>query len=293
MASTPAAHRGARFISWVGFALGSLVSVAGNWLHAWLPAATHPANWSPTLATQVGAAVWPVALLVAVEVLSRTPWPGGRAWGIVRIGGVGVVAAGSAVISYGHIHAVLKSWGYDELGAGVGPLVIDGLMVISGFALLAMGQHVAAPTVALPGGQQAPAREGPTKPQREVPAKVAATRVPPPGVSPREAAPPAAATLPAEQEATPPAVEREAPAIPTTPPAQEGKGWEALAALLPKDSTDEQVWEAIRAYREEVGSLPTVNLVKTRMGTGTSRASRLLRDVDAPSALHAVREATA
>lgn len=138
-ADTPArSHRGARFVAWFGFAFGSLVSVAANWLAAWLPAADMPDGWSPSVASQVGAAVWPVALLVSVEVLSRTAWRTGRAWLIVRFAGVAVVALGSGVISYGHIHDVLSSWGYGPLGAGVGPLVIDGLMVVSGFALLAM-----------------------------------------------------------------------------------------------------------------------------------------------------------
>ncbi|MEO6088415.1 MAG: hypothetical protein ABIQ18_35410 [Umezawaea sp.] len=137
--ATPAvSHLGARLMAWFGFAFGSLVSVAANVLAAWLPAGDNPPGWSPSIATQVGAAVWPVALLVSVEVMSRTAWRAGWHWTLVRIGGVGVVALGSGVISYGHIHAVLIGWGYDRLGAGVGPLVIDGLMVVSGFALLAM-----------------------------------------------------------------------------------------------------------------------------------------------------------
>jgi hypothetical protein len=47
---------------------------------------------------------------------------------------------GSAVISYGHLHEVLIEWDYGPLGAAVGPLVLDGLMVVSGFALLAMSR---------------------------------------------------------------------------------------------------------------------------------------------------------
>lgn len=281
MATTPAAHSGARRYAWAGFALGSLVSVAGNWLHAWLPATDHGPDWAPSLGSQIGAAVWPVALLVAVEVLSRTPWPGGKAWMLVRFGGAAVVALGSGVISYGHIHSVLTAWGYDRLGAGVGPLVIDGLMLISGFALLAMGH--AAPT-------KQTDREAPAPPV----AKRAPSPVKPPAASQTDVLPPA--TEPTSRPVPPTApARREAPARVTEPSREAGR-WEALAAALPKDSTDEQVWEAIRAYREESEdrqTLPTVNLVKTRMGVGTSRASRLLRDVDTPTALHAVREATA
>ena len=131
-------HPGARVMAWFGFAFGTLVSVAANWLAAWLPAGDMPDNWAPSIASQVGAAVWPVALVASVEVLSRTAWRRGWGWSLIRFGGVAAVAVGAFVISYGHIHAVLVSWGYDPLGAAVGPLVIDGLMVVSGFALLAM-----------------------------------------------------------------------------------------------------------------------------------------------------------
>ncbi len=131
-------HHGARFMARLGFAIGSLVSVAGNWLAAWLPAAVMPPGWAPSLPSQIGAGVWPVVLLVSIEVLARTSWKPGWYWVLIRVLGGGVVALGSGVISYGHIHEVLLSWGYDRLGAGVGPLVIDGLMVVSGFALLSM-----------------------------------------------------------------------------------------------------------------------------------------------------------
>lgn len=42
------------------------------------------------------------------------------------------------MISYGHVRDVLAAWGYGALASYVGPLVLDGLMVVSGFALLAM-----------------------------------------------------------------------------------------------------------------------------------------------------------
>jgi hypothetical protein len=82
--------------------------------------------------------VWPVGLLLSVEVLSRVSWAPGFWWALARYGGAGTVAVGSAVISYGHVREVLLAWGYGSLGAAVGPLVLDGLMVVSGFALLTM-----------------------------------------------------------------------------------------------------------------------------------------------------------
>ncbi|MEV6908182.1 hypothetical protein [Amycolatopsis sp. NPDC051071] len=129
---------GAKVVSWAGFVFGSVMSVAANVLHTWLPAERFPPGWSPGIAAQIGSAVWPIGLLLSVEVLSRVRWPDGWAWRFARFGGTGTVALGSAVISYGHVHDLLLVWGYSAIAAYVGPLVLDGLMVISGFALLAM-----------------------------------------------------------------------------------------------------------------------------------------------------------
>ncbi|SMD24225.1 DUF2637 domain-containing protein [Lentzea albidocapillata] len=132
---------GGRAVAWIGFVFGSVMSVAANVLHTWLPLADMPAGWTPGVAPQIGAAVWPIGLLLSVEVLSRVPWPRGWAWSLARYGGAGTVALGSAVISYGHLRDVLLAWDYGPTGAHVGPLVLDGLMIISGFALLAMSSH--------------------------------------------------------------------------------------------------------------------------------------------------------
>lgn len=133
-------HAGALFVCWLGFLLGTVVSVAANWLAAWLSADQHPPGWKPSLWAQGFAAVWPIALVVSVEVLSRVAWPSGKGWALVRYSGMLAVALCSFVISYGHIHEVLLSWGYGTLGSAVGPLVIDGLMVVSGFGLLALSK---------------------------------------------------------------------------------------------------------------------------------------------------------
>ena len=139
--ASPQVAPGGRLVSWVGFVFGSIMSVAANVLHTWLPAADMGPGWTPGIASQVGAAVWPIGLLLSVEVLSRVQWQTGFWWSLARYGGAGTVAFGSAVISYGHLRDVLLAWGYGTLAAHVGPLVLDGLMVISGFALLAMSMH--------------------------------------------------------------------------------------------------------------------------------------------------------
>jgi hypothetical protein len=141
---------GGKLAAWGGFGFGSVASIAANILYTWIPHPPEgvdpktwvaPQGWAPSLAAQIGAAAWPVALLISVEILSRVAWRPGYQWMAARYGGVGLVALGSAVISYGHLNGVLLDWGYDEIGAMVGPLVIDGLMTISGFALLSMSDH--------------------------------------------------------------------------------------------------------------------------------------------------------
>jgi hypothetical protein len=132
---------GGRLVAWAGFVFGAVMSIAGNVLHAWQPPAHAATGWHPGIAPQIGAAVWPIALLLSVEVLSRIHWPKGRIWLLAPYAGASTVALGSATISYQHLRAVLDSWGYGHPGADVGPLVLDGLMVISGFALLALGGH--------------------------------------------------------------------------------------------------------------------------------------------------------
>ena len=119
---------GARLVAWSAFGLGIAASVAANVAHA------HPA-----LGPRIAAAFAPVALLLAVECMIRPRW--GRAgfwWGLTRYGGTGLVALVAAVMSYRHMCALLVSYGEDQLNAAIGPLAVDGLMVVAGFALLAI-----------------------------------------------------------------------------------------------------------------------------------------------------------
>ena len=139
IAPKPPAPAG-RPTAWAGFVFGSFMSIAANILHAWLPTAHEPAGWRPGIPPQIGAAVWPIGLMIAIEALWRIRWPKGLGWGIARFGGAGTVAVGSAIISYGHLRDVLLAWSYSPMAAAVGPLVLDGLMAVCGFALLAMSR---------------------------------------------------------------------------------------------------------------------------------------------------------
>jgi hypothetical protein len=134
--ANPAPPAGGKLVAWIGFIFGSATSIAANVLHTWLPTPDQPPGSTPSIASQLGAAVWPIALLLAVEVLSRVNWPHNWTWTLARYGGTGTVALGSAVISYSHVQDLLHAWHYNTLSAAVGPLVLDGLMTISGLALL-------------------------------------------------------------------------------------------------------------------------------------------------------------
>ncbi|MFD6771029.1 DUF2637 domain-containing protein [Micromonospora chalcea] len=140
-----------------GFGLGVVASTAANIAHSFTPspelvrrtnelaAATGQTvdwnAWTPPVGTIIAAAFWPIALVVSVEVISRVMWPDGWRWKAMRFGGVSLVAAVAAFISYKHLHGLISSYGEDAWSAAVGPLAIDGLMLVCSAALLAIGQH--------------------------------------------------------------------------------------------------------------------------------------------------------
>lgn len=129
VAATRQPSRG-RAIAWVAFVSGIVASVAANVMHAQLVTGS-PAAW-------IGAAFWPVALMLAVEVLARVTWPRGSRWyGLARYGGTTLVALVAAVISYRHMSGVLAAWGEDSTNSHLGPLAVDGLMVVAAAALMA------------------------------------------------------------------------------------------------------------------------------------------------------------
>ena len=75
--------------------------------------------------------------LVAIEVLARVSWPAGGRWLAIRFGGLGPVALVAAVVSYRHLSGLLAFYGEDTITSTVGPLAVDGLMVMATGALLA------------------------------------------------------------------------------------------------------------------------------------------------------------
>jgi len=118
--------------------LGGLgLSVAANIQHAYLPPqhgwkpTAKMSEWQPPEGALITAAIWPLAVFVALEVFSRCPMPGALRWA-----GFLPVATISAVISYRHMSAVLRSWHDDVVAIWAGPMVIDGLMILCASALI-------------------------------------------------------------------------------------------------------------------------------------------------------------
>jgi hypothetical protein len=135
--------------SWatLGFATGIVASIAANVAHSFVPP-PDAAHWHPQLGAIVFAGFWPVALLIAIEVIARVVWPHGKWWKFVRHVGLVLVAAIAAIISYRHMSGLLAYYGEDHLSSAIGPLAVDGLMAVCTAALLATTQNQAAETPA-------------------------------------------------------------------------------------------------------------------------------------------------
>jgi hypothetical protein len=129
--------------AYIGLTVGGSVSVAANVAHSYVPP-IH-AGWSPPAGSVIGAVFWPVALFVAVEILARINWPQGHRWVVLRYAGLLPVALVAAVVSYRHLSGLLSYYREDTLTAVVGPLAVDGLMVMATGALIATSRHIALP----------------------------------------------------------------------------------------------------------------------------------------------------
>lgn len=127
--------------AYTGAILGGAVSIAANIAHSYIPPHGASADWAPEPGAVIGSVFWPIALFVAVEILTRIPWPTGRGWTLLRFGGLLPVALVAAVVSYRHLSGLLDHYGEDPLTVTIGPLAVDGLMIMATGALLATGAH--------------------------------------------------------------------------------------------------------------------------------------------------------
>ena len=133
--------------AYTGALLGGAVSIAANVAHSYVPPPEAPAGWTPHTGAVVGAVFWPLALFVAVEIFARIAWPTGRRWTALRFLGLLPVALVAAVVSYRHLSGLLAFYREDPLTATIGPLAVDGLMVMATGALIATGTRRLTATV--------------------------------------------------------------------------------------------------------------------------------------------------
>ena len=126
--------RGAAAVAWLALVLGIGASVGANILHT----LTVIGSGGGSVPQVIGAAFWPVALVVAIEVMARVRWPQSVGYALVRFAGVGAVAIVAAVVSYRNMSGLLAHWGEDALSAHLGPIAVDGLVTVGALALLAI-----------------------------------------------------------------------------------------------------------------------------------------------------------
>lgn len=114
------------------FALGIAASLAGNVLHA-----------ADNVISQAISAWSPLALLLAVELISRIPARRG-ALSAVRLGATAVIAGIAAWVSYWHMVGVAIRYGEADSSAYLLPFSVDGLIVVASISLVEIGGRIRA-----------------------------------------------------------------------------------------------------------------------------------------------------
>jgi hypothetical protein len=126
---------------------GIAVSIAANIAHSFVPPGADElarlgvtaAEYRPHGGAVALAVFWPVALLIGIEVVARTPWRQRLGWNWETVARLGLVpvAAVAAMVSYLHLSGLLLFYGEGDATSYVGPAAIDGLMILCSGALIA------------------------------------------------------------------------------------------------------------------------------------------------------------
>jgi hypothetical protein len=309
--------------AYAGIIAGGLVSVAANVAHSFIPPTGAPAGWTPELGAVVGAIVWPVFLFIAVEILVRVAWPAGWAWRLLRFAGLLPVALVAGLVSYRHLSGLLAHYGEEPIVYLLGPLAVDGLMVMATGALWATGRHrtrqatlsvsvpaarptvvpstMAAPTPIAPSvmdSQPSTTDTQPTTPATPVPVTdpvPVPVAVPSPAELAARITKPRTST-PARPAAGPTRTARSNPS-PTGAPAGTAPSLapsttdtsvtasEAAQLALPLHDPDllDRAREAARQYQAEHGTPVTPGQLAVRLKVPTGQAQQLLADLDQPT----------
>jgi hypothetical protein len=137
-ATASAQRGGGAVVAWGVFVLGLFVSIASNIGHVLI--VVQPEAGLVRLGSMGMAALWPVLLAAAVEVVSRVAWPRSWRWRVPGYAGTIIVGLIAFAISYQHLHGLLLAFGESGLTALLGPLALDLTIVVAGVALLAIGE---------------------------------------------------------------------------------------------------------------------------------------------------------
>jgi hypothetical protein len=158
----------ARVFAYVGFFAALGLTLWANYTHTFIPPVpdgTRPAAWYAQLgdtrldppALKVAWALFlPFIVFVLVEVLIRTDWTDVAHARYIQVGGIGPVLLVAGFSSYRHMASLLELYGEHHLVHTVGPLGVDGAMILLAVVLHATSpKHRTAPAV--PAAQPVPA----------------------------------------------------------------------------------------------------------------------------------------
>ena len=231
-------------IARVGLLLGLGASLAANVAHAVDVTGTD-------IAPLVGAAFWPLALLVTSELLFRVRFD--RRADVLTALAVACVAAGAGWISFGHTRSLLRSWGESNAGAVLGALAVDGVLVASGAALYRAALARAATSAVERTSAPAPR-------VRRARALVAAESTSAPRALVRASAPESASVLASS-------------ALRVQVHSGAGESTSAASAL----ASDADALERLRVHLLAHPEQSSARAVSRALGVGQARAARLLR----------------
>lgn len=129
----------------VGLTFGAAMSIIGNVAHTVL------LKSDVSLWLRIPfSVIWPLALFIGIEIFVRVRW---RRSPIDIMGQfllIVPVSSVAAVVSYQHLHALMKLANEDGFSAMIGPLAIDGLMLGSTIAMLAIRASSLAAEIPVP-----------------------------------------------------------------------------------------------------------------------------------------------
>jgi hypothetical protein len=106
------------------------LSIAGNVSH------TYHLDATPSARMLAYGLFWPLIAWGAVELFVRIPWQDIVSHKLVRWGGVLLAGLVAALVSYRHLRGLLQADGEEWTVYTIGPLAVDGLMIMSTLALL-------------------------------------------------------------------------------------------------------------------------------------------------------------